>query len=108
MKTYSLLVGSNNARGSFGRRDEKILQDITARHFKKGCTILAADGSWYDADAKVYRREEARQILVCTNEPRRLRPWCVELGKALRQKELLLIEIGPVRRFRFAEKRTAK
>jgi hypothetical protein len=100
MKSYSLLIGSNNARGRFLRRDEKLLQDITARHFPQGFTILNAKGSWYDATSKSFRREDAREVLVCTRRPQDLRRWCRELGRALRQKELLLVETGTARRIR--------
>ena len=99
MKSYSLLVGSNNARGYFLRRDDQLLREITARHFPQGFTIMNAAGSWYDPSAKTFRKEEAREVLICTRRPAKLRKWCTELGRALRQKELLLIEVGSATRF---------
>lgn len=98
MKSYSLLIGSNNARGYFRRRDEKRLHAITARHFPHGFTILHAKGNWYDPAAKVFRKEDAREVLVCTRRPQALLPWCRELGRALGQKELLLVATGAARR----------
>src|SRR4051812_14611808 len=98
LKSYSLLLGANNARRYFAARDEKLLRAITARWFPDGFTILNAKGSWYDATARTFRREDAREVLVCTDRPRRLWQWCRELGIALRQKELLLIELGTTKR----------
>jgi hypothetical protein len=104
MKSYSLLVGSNNRRGYFARGDERQLREITARHFPTGFTILNAKGSWYDATSRTYRNEEAREVVICTGNTAtaRVHAWCRELGRALRQKELLLIEVGRVRRFKIA------
>jgi hypothetical protein len=105
MKSYSLLIGSNNARGRFFNRDEKLLQQITARYFPEGFTILVANGSWYDSGTGSFHKEEARQVLICTRRARKLHAWCVELGRALRQKELLLIEVGSAHRFRLRDAR---
>jgi hypothetical protein len=99
MKSYSLLIGSNNARGRFVRRDERLLQQITARHFPEGFTILAASGSWYDPEKKTFRHEEARQVLICTACSEKLAPWCLAIGRALQQTELILIEAGKARSF---------
>ena len=103
MKSYSVLIGSRNASGHFARDDEKLIQEITARHFPEGFTILVADGGWYDASAKVFRREAAREILVCTQHGRRTGAWCRELAQALGQKEILLIESGTAKRFRLRQ-----
>lgn len=107
MKSYSLLIGARNNRGRFQRKDEMLLEKITARHFPGGFTILDASGAWYDAARKIFRREQARQILICTSSPRKLAPWCRELGEALGQRELLVIEAGTVRRFRIATSKIA-
>ena len=100
MKSYSVMIGSRNSRGSFTRHDEKLLQEITARHFPDGFSILDASGGWYDPARKLFKREQARQILVCTAHRKKLPAWCRELGKALRQKEVLVIEVGAARRYR--------
>lgn len=105
MKSYSLLIGARNDQGRFRRKDEMLLEKITARHFPGGFTILGASGAWYDAVLKTFRREQARQVLICTSVPGKLAAWCRELGKALRQKELLVIEGGAVRRFRLESPR---
>ena len=100
MKCYSVLVGSNNTRGTFARRDATLLEKITARHFPEGFTILAAAGRWYDPTLKSFRKEQARQVILCTTNARRVRKWCIELGQALRQKELILVESGRATRIR--------
>ncbi|HEX2855374.1 MAG TPA: DUF3574 domain-containing protein [Opitutaceae bacterium] len=107
MKSYSLLIGARNKRGRFRRKDEKLLEKITARHFPAGFTILDASGAWYDATRTTFRKEEARQVLICTSSQGKLRAWSRELGEALRQKEVLVIEMGTVRRFRLASRRPA-
>jgi hypothetical protein len=100
MKSYSLMIGARNVRGTFARRDERILQGITARHFPEGFAILDAKGGWYDPAERSFKREDARQILVCTAQSVRIPAWCRELGKALKQKEVLIVEVGAARRFR--------
>ena len=100
MKCYSVLIGSNNARGTFAPRDATLLETITAQHFPEGFTILAAAGRWYDPQQKSFRKEQARQVILCTTNARRVRKWCVELGRALRQQELILVESGRATRIR--------
>jgi hypothetical protein len=100
MKSYSILIGSNNARGTFARKDDTLLQTITARYFPDGFTILAASGSWYNAKEKTFRKEEAREVLICTKRPKTVKKWCNEIGRALRQKELILVETGRAKRIR--------
>jgi hypothetical protein len=75
------------------------LRAITQRHFPEGFTILHADGGWFDPAAGRFVAEESRQILVCAPHRRRLRPWCDELARALKQKELLVVELGPAMTF---------
>ena len=99
MKSYSLMIGARNGRGFFARRDEKLLQGITARHFPEGFTILDAKGGWYGPAASSFKREDARQILVCTAQAGKIPAWCRELGKAMKQKEVLVVEVGAARRF---------
>lgn len=100
MKCYSLILGArNSAARQFSRADERRVRDITARHFPEGFTILNADGGWFDPARGKFVREASRQILVCAPSLRRLRPWCRELGRALRQKELMVVELGPATLF---------
>lgn len=108
LMSYSLLVGSSNSRGYFRRADDRRLRKITARHFPEGFTILSAQGSWYDPDTHTFRKEEAREIVLCTDRRTALKAWCEEIGTALRQKELLLTEGGRTRRFRFEMRASAK
>ena len=104
-KCYSLLLGARNtpaAGREFRAEDDARIRDITARHFPDGFTILAADGAWFDATHQRFVEEESRQILVSTSRPATLRPWIDELGHALGQKELLVVELGPAATFRVA------
>jgi len=98
MKAYSVLIGAPNDTRRFSPTAERRLQQITARHFPGGFTILDAKGAWYDPARRAFRREQARQIVVTTAQLRRLRPWCLELGAALNQKEILLLEAGRMTR----------
>jgi hypothetical protein len=84
-----------------------LIRRITQRHFPEGFTILEASGGWFDPGTKRFVVEESRQILVCAPN-RRLAPWCRELAQAFRQQELLVVELGPARRFRPAGKRQPK
>jgi hypothetical protein len=99
MKAYSLLVGARNKQRRFSRRDEGLLKTVTARYFPAGFTILDASGAWFEGGKTSIRREQARQVLVCTSRPRQLKPWCLEVGRVFAQKEVLLLELGEARRF---------
>ncbi|MFT3867538.1 MAG: DUF3574 domain-containing protein [Nibricoccus sp.] len=99
MKAFSLLVGARNKRRKFTLEDEKLLKKVTAKYFPSGFTILDASGVWFDGGNASLRREQARQLLVCTNQPKKLKPWSVEVGKVFGQKEVLLLELGKARRF---------
>lgn len=104
MKCFSLLLGARNtpSGGSrFRRKDDALIRAVTFRHFPSGFTILKSLGGWFDPDAKKFRKEESRQILVCAPDRARLRPWCRALAEALQQKEFLLVELGPAVVFRF-------
>jgi hypothetical protein len=105
MKAYSLLVGSKAGQRRFSAVDEQRLRTITARHFPDGFTILDADGVWYDPETKKFSREAARQILVCTQKVSHVRRWSQEIGKALQQRELLLVETGSAKKIRVEKKR---
>jgi hypothetical protein len=97
MKCYSLLLGARNtpaATARFSAKDEKLLRNVTFRHFPNGFTILNADGGWFDPVKKTFIKEQSRQILVCTSEPKKLAAWCDELRTALKQDELLVMELG--------------
>ena len=103
MKCYSLSIGSENTGGRrrFTRAAETLIRTITERHFPDGFTILEASGGWFDPRRGRFLREESRQVIVSAGHPRRLNRWCAELARALRQKELLVIELGPRRLLRF-------
>jgi hypothetical protein len=97
MKCFSLLLGARNtpaATSRFSAADEEQLRMVTFRHFPDGFTILNADGGWFDPVKKAFIKEQSRQILICTSEPRKLAAWCEELRTALKQDELLVIELG--------------
>lgn len=110
MRCYSLLLGARHtsARGPrFRGADDRRVREITQRHFPDGFTILKASGGWFDPGEKRFVAEESRQILVCAPRPR-LAPWCRELARVLRQKELLVVELGPPRRFHLGRRRSRK
>jgi hypothetical protein len=103
MKCFSLMLGARQtgARGlRFKAGDERNVREITRRHFPDGFTILDASGGWFDPKAGRFVMEESRQVLVCASHRRALRLWCEELAQALRQRELLVVELGPAIRFR--------
>lgn len=95
-RCWSLLVGSRHfgRTGRFTRTDDLRLQHITAAYFPAGYTILNASGGWYDPTKKRFIREDSRQVLVCTDDRRAVKRWARELGHALQQQELLLVEGG--------------
>lgn len=95
-RCWSLLVGSHHFGGSgrFSRANDRRLQEITAEYFPVGYTILNASGGWYDPEKQRFIREESRQVLVCTGDRRAVKKWAKALGRALHQKELLLVEHG--------------
>lgn len=104
MKCYSLLLGARNtpaATQRFSRQDDASIRDITFRHFPEGFTVLNADGGWFDPSVKEFIEEESRQVLVCAADRRQLRAWCHELAAALKQKELLVVELGSATTYRF-------
>lgn len=82
--------------------NDAAIRDTTFRHFPDGFTILNADGGWFDPERKEFLEEESRQVLVCAESSSALQAWCTELAEALRQKELLVIELGPATIFRRA------
>lgn len=97
MKCYSVMLGANRVRSerrTFSREDEALIRELTARHFPEGYTILNAEGGWFDPSRGRFIKEASRQILICTADRRRVRRWGHELGAALRQKELLIVQLG--------------
>jgi hypothetical protein len=91
------MLGAGRLRAearAFTRADETLIREITTRHFPEGYTILNAEGGWFDPSRGRFIQEASRQILICTNQSRRVRQWGRELGAALRQKELLVVELG--------------
>ncbi|MDF3057450.1 MAG: hypothetical protein K0R17_1665 [Rariglobus sp.] len=108
MHCFSLILGARNTPGAgrrFSKKDDAMIRDLTAQHFPAGFTILNAGGGWFDPARKLFVEEEARQVLICTSSVRALREWCAALAGALRQKELLLVELGVARTFRYKNPR---
>ena len=102
-RCFSLLLGARNtpAQGKrFSARDDARIRAITFDHVPDGFTVLNADGGWFDPEKRRFVEEESRQILVSAPTIASLRAWCAELGRALGQKELLVIEVGRVTHFR--------
>lgn len=97
MKCFSLLLGARNtpaAGARFSRADDETIRRITADHFPEGFTVLNADGAWFDPTNRKFVEEESRQIMVCASSRRPLRAWFEALATALRQDELLVVELG--------------
>jgi hypothetical protein len=106
MKCYSMMLGARRVRSerrTFSRADESRIREITTRHFPEGYTILNAEGGWFDPSRAQFIKEASRQILICTGQPRRVRRWASELGVALRQKELLIVQLGTATTLRVAQ-----
>lgn len=104
MHCFSLILGARNTPAAgrrFSRIDDELIRELTARHFPDGFTILNADGGWFDPERRSFVEEAARQVLICTADRRALRAWCMALARALRQKELLVVELGAARMFRY-------
>ncbi len=104
MHCFSLILGARNtpaAGRQFSKKDDELIRELTARHFPDGFTILNADGGWFDPERRAFVEEAARQVLICTSDRRALEAWCTALARALRQKELLVVELGVARTFRY-------
>ena len=99
MNCYSLFVGCRPGKKRFLPADDRALRSITARYFPNGLTILTANGEWYDKEKRRFKKEEARQILICASDRKKIPAWCNELGRALRQKELLVVALGTAKSF---------
>ena len=96
-KCFSLLLGARNTSSAgqhFSPEDDERIRSITFRHFPNGFTILNADGGWFDPSTKRFIEEDSRQILICASGIRSLHRWLADLATALRQKELLVVELG--------------
>jgi hypothetical protein len=107
LKCYSLLLGARNTPGAgkhFTKADNERIHAITFRHFPDGFSILNAEGGWFDPNRRKFVEEDSRQILVCARSVRQLRGWCEDLTVALKQKELLVVELGPAFTFRAARR----
>jgi hypothetical protein len=105
MLCWSLLIGAGRLHTGarrFSRADDSRIQRITAEHFPGGFTILGATGGWFDPDLRRFVVEESRQILICGAQAGAVRRWAVELGRALRQKELVVMRLGAALRLRIA------
>ena len=111
MHCFSLMIGARatSSRGRrFSKKDDTHLRELTAQHFPKGFTILNAAGGWFDPERARFIEEESRQILICTADRRALRIWCRELAEMLHQQELLIVELGTARIFRYDPRKSAK
>ena len=107
LRCFSLLLGARNTPGGrrFTRADDERIHAITFRHFPEGFTILNADGGWFDPVRRRFIAEKSRQILVCATGRDALGGWCDELARALKQQELLVVEVGPASVFRIRRPR---
>jgi hypothetical protein len=97
MQCWSLLIGARSLRTNarrFSRADDRLLQEITTRHFPAGFTILHATGGWFDSTRHRFIHEESRQVLIAGATRARVRRWGLELGRALAQEELVVIRLG--------------
>lgn len=104
MHCFSLILGARNTPAAgrrFSKLDDEMLRELTARHFPDGFTILNADGGWFDPERRTFVEEAARQVLICTSDRQALGAWCAALARALHQKELLVVELGVARTFRY-------
>ena len=111
MHCFSLILGARNTPSAglrFSKLDDGMIRELTARYFPDGFTILNADGGWFDPRRRVFVEEAARQVLVCTSDRRALRAWCAALARALRQQELLVVELGVARTFRYRAMRAPR
>jgi hypothetical protein len=103
LKCFSLLLGARNTPSAgkhFAPADDERIRALTFRHFANGFTILNASGGWFDPVQKKFVEEDSRQIMVCATGIRSLRPWLSDLAATLKQKELLVIELGPATSYR--------
>ncbi len=103
MKCFSLLLGARNTPASqakFAREDEELLREVTTKHFPDGFTVLNAEGGWFDPRRGRFVEEESRQIIVCAPSRRPLRAWLEELAAAMRQAELIVVEMGRATTYR--------
>ena len=97
MQWWSLLIGARKLRAKarrFSRADDRLIQEITTRHFPAGFTILNAVGGWFDSARRRFIHEESRQVLIGGATPAQVRRWGRELGRALAQEEIVVIRIG--------------
>jgi hypothetical protein len=103
MDCWSLLIGARKLRAK-GRRftpaDDRLIEEITTRHFPDGFTILNAMGSWFDSKQRRLIKEESRQILIGDARPSDVRRWGFELGRALGQEEIVVVHLGKALRLR--------
>jgi hypothetical protein len=103
MPCWSLLIGARKLRAKarrFSRADDRLLETITTQHFPTGFTILRAVGGWFDPAQRRFIHEESRQVLIGDATPAAMRRWGRELGRALAQKEIVVIRLGTAVRLR--------
>lgn len=103
MECWSLLIGAGKLRARarrFSRADDRLIQEITTRHFPDGFTLLHAKGGWFDAARWRFTREESRQVLICGASTAQVRAWAMAMGRALNQRELIVVRMGHALRLR--------
>lgn len=96
MRCFSLLLGARDTGSADARilhRHDQLLRSFTARHSPAGSPCYSS-GGWYDGKSRRLKAEESRQIIICGVSLSALRKWAADLPRALRQKELILIETG--------------
>lgn len=103
---YALFIAVPRTRRS-SRPDlstDKTIQELTKTHFPDGFSVARIDGGWLDPATGKFRREESREVTVCTDKNQRVIRWAKALAAACRQKELLVVKLGRASRVRAAGK----
>lgn len=90
---WSLIVSSIDRRG-FGAANERLVHEITRKHFPDGYSVVHLQGGWYDPAAQSFVREQSRQIMVRSSSRLFATRWARELGNALHQREVVLLRMG--------------
>lgn len=96
LPAYAVMIGVREDPG-LSRTDDRVIQEITCRHFPDGFTITEARGGWWDPARRKFIRERSRQIQVRSGDGRSVLAWVRALGRRLRQKEILLVKTGLAR-----------
>jgi hypothetical protein len=101
------MIGARHWRGRrrFSRTADALILVVTRKYFPDGFTVTRTTGGWFDPARRKFVREESRQVTVAAPGPGSLRAWCGELAARLRQREVVVLELGRLRRFRPARAR---